>query len=182
MVLICWLPSNGRFWSHCGSALMSAWLNDGVRDVRGDVQEGRLVRLLLDELARLPGQGVDEVVVGARSVTDELAVLVEPVVVLRVRVSPARRAVPLVPTRWDERRVDGLRVPVQVLPEQPGSVAGVVQPRGDRRLLVPVAVELLIAAVGTDVAEHAVLVDVLAAQRRRPRWATERVRHEVVRE
>ena len=31
IVAICGSLSRGRFWSHCGSALMSASLNDGVR-------------------------------------------------------------------------------------------------------------------------------------------------------
>ena len=153
-----------------------------VRDVGRHVQEERFVVLLLDELARLPREDVDEVVLRGRAVPDELAVLVEPVVVLRVRVAAAGRTVPLVPAGRDERRVDGFRIPVQILAEQPRPVAGVVHPRGDRRLLVAVGMELSVPTRRREVAENVVLVHVLAAQDRRTRGATQRVGDEEVRE
>ncbi len=155
-----------------------------VRSVRREVHEDRLARRrrgALDEVHGLAEVDVRPVVGGSAAIRELLAVLVEVVAVLAVRVAPDG-AVPLVPAGRDVERVRRVRIAVQVLAEEGGSVAGPVEERRDRGRLDVLVVRLFEAAGRQRVPEDPGVVRVLAAEDRRPGRAAERERDHVVRE
>src|SRR5919109_4769539 len=85
---------------------------------------------------------------------DRSAVVHRVVVVVAVRVLLERE--PSIPTRRDVRSP----VLVQVLADQPRAIAGVVEPRGERRRVM----ELLESAIGEEIRVHAGGVRVLAGE------------------
>ncbi len=147
-----------------------------------------------DEIRRLAGENVGEVVLGTVSVGNDLSVLVELVVVVfRIPfacISPGARillssgayihpGVPLIPAGRDVGRVIA-GVAVQVLAEQSGPVALFLQANGDGGLLAPLVPELLEAPVWGLVARYAVVVGVEAGEDGRPLGTTQRVADEGV--
>src|SRR3712207_660468 len=73
-----------------------------------------------------------------------------------------------------------VEVVVEVLAEQAGSIAALLQPDSDRALLVPLGAELLEAPVRRRVAPHVMVVSVKAGEDGGPRGATQRVADEGV--
>ncbi len=123
-------------------------------------------RPALDQVDGLVAHHVGDVaVVGARA-----PVVVEARAVVAVGVGD-RRA-PVVPAAHPAR---ARGVGVQRLADEPGAVAGVVQP-GREVLLGVVAGEGLVAAVGPAVVAHAVVLGVLPGEDLRARRAAQRVR------
>src|SRR5690606_34549583 len=100
-------------------------------------------------------------VLGTVTVRDDLPVLVERIVVARMRVAAD---VPFVPS--GRHAVAFWHVAVQVLADHRGTVAGVLQPGGDRRLLEPEKAELLVSAPRRLVADDVGVVGVLAPENR----------------
>ncbi len=116
-----------------------------------------------DEVSRLSGEHVGEVVLGLASVGNHLAVLVDLVV---VRIVFLQLAVPLVPAGRDVGLVVLAGVSVHVLAEVSGPVAALfLQADGDRVLLVPLGDEPLEAPVRRTVAQYAVVVVVEAGEK-----------------
>ena len=107
-----------------------------------------------DEPERLPGQDRRRVVPGTAPVVDETAALVERVPVVALLRHAVHRHPP-VPPGWDAV-VPVERVAVQVLADQGGRVAGVVEPGGERRAIVEARVP-----VRPEVRDHARVVRVL---------------------
>ena len=141
----------------------------------GEPEEERLGqrRPAVDEVDRVPGQHVLLEVVRVAAVLDQGAVHVQRVVVDPVSL---RGRAPLRPAGRHGRVGPVL---VQVLADHPGVIAGVAKPVGQ----VVVAAELLEApkaAVRVPVAEHAVVVHVVAGQEGRARGAAEREVDEAV--
>src|SRR3546814_5849886 len=101
------------------------------------------------------GEHVGQVVLFPVAVADRVAVLVHHVVVVTVA-----GAVPLVPAGWHVA-FRGI-VLVHVLADQPGAVAGSLQPGCDGGLIVAQRAELERAAGGQDVSLYAMVVRVLA--------------------
>ncbi len=128
---------------------------------------------------RAVGEHIRLVVGGEHSVRMPDVVLLDDVVVHRVRRGVAGREPVVVAGR--DLRLGGLggdAVLVQLLADVRGAVARLLEPDAER----VGEVELRVAALGQVVVEHAVVVRVLAAQEGRPRRAAERIRGERVRE
>src|SRR5918997_404667 len=113
------------------------------------------------EVARFFGEDVGEEVLGLAAVGDYLAVLVEPVVVELLSV---QLAVPLVPTRREVAWTLVARITVEVLAEEGGLVAAILQSDGDGVLLVSLGEELFEAPIGGRVSPHVVVVIVEAGE------------------
>ena len=109
-----------------------------------------------------------------RAVVDDVAVLIE-VVVVDVE-GRGVRGVPLGPARWHIARATGIRpaVAAQVLADVPGVIAAVLEPHRQRVRGVQ--------AGERATEQDAMVVGVLARQKRGPGGAAERVVDEVVRE
>src|SRR5215216_1154953 len=143
---------------------------------RGHVSEEGLVfgRRAADEIGGVPREDVGEVVFFLATVGDDLPVLVQLVVVI---LETARLGVPLVPARRDVARVVRT-VAVQVLADQGGPVAVLLQAGGDRVFLQPLIAELLKASYWALVASHVVVVGVEAGEDSSPGGAAYRVAYE----
>ncbi len=157
--------SDSRGPPECGARYATDRKNGSVRD--GEP---------LHRVDRLGRVDVGLVVARGRPVVDELAVLVQRVVVeaVRARVDGAE---PLVPARRNLRRPLP-PVAVQVLADVHRVVPGELQPGGQR-----VRVrrrELLVATLRQRVPHHGVVVAVLPGEERRSRGAAERERDVVV--
>ena len=128
----------------------------------------------LCKIRSLPGEDVGEEVFGLIPVGDLLSVFVDSVV---VELLVVQFAVPFVPARWDVGRVVR-RVPVQVLAEEGGLVAGFLQANGDEVLLVPLGDELLKAPIRRLIAQYVVVVIVQTGEEGSPGGAAHRVADE----
>ena len=123
-----------------------------MRDVGGDVQKERLVRMIgsgiFDKGDRMVGQHIFQVVRVGAAVRNSLSILVQDVVVLRVG-NAAVGADPASPS-WRYIRAARRRtgVTIEVFAEQRSAVTGVFQPGGHRRALQAVAIHLLETAIG----------------------------------
>ena len=159
-----------------GSRGPPAWGARKATERKKGCLAGRVAR---DQVHRSLGVvvGAVEDRVAADAVRPEQPVLVQ-------RVAPEAvgrgvdRAVPLVPAR---RHVGGRRVApvaVQELADVERAIPGALEPERE----VVARVELAVAADGRPVAEHAVVVGVLAGEEGGARRAAERERHEAARE
>src|SRR5262249_56705409 len=84
-----------------------------------------------DEVRRLAREHIGEIVLWLLPVLDQVAILVERVIILTVWV-PRRRAMPIVPAGWHVRRSRSVGVAVQVLAHESRAVPGCLDPRPDR--------------------------------------------------
>src|SRR5215210_2012557 len=119
---------------------------------RGQVQEEGfgIGRRITDVLGRLVGENVGVEVFGLPPMRDHLAVLVGPVIVRPLFI---QLDVPLVPAGRDVGWIL-FAVPVEVLAEQSGSVAALLEEGSDGVLLVSLVAELLKAPVRGYIALH----------------------------
>src|SRR5918997_1919236 len=163
-----------------GSLLLSEGSLVALRGSRGAVWGRRSYigeeRLVLrgrspDEVSRFFGEDVGEEVLFLAAVGDYLAVLVDPVVVELLSV---QLAVPLIPTGRDVGRITGW-IAVEVLAEEGGLVATLLQACSDRILLQPLVAKLLEAPIGGLVALYAAGVGVEAGEDGGPRGAAQRL-------
>src|SRR5215207_9097665 len=163
-----------------GERALVAWrgCRGRVGGRRGNVRkEGLILRSRsANEVGSLPGEDVGKEGFGAATVRDDLAVLVDRVV---VEVLFVYLAVPLVPAGRDVGWV-ARRVAVQVFAHEGGPVTRPLQAGGDRVLLQPLVSELLESAVWGLVTLYLVVVGVETGERGRPRGATQRLAGEGV--
>ena len=143
---------------------------------RGEVEEDRLglSALGLDEAHGLSGFHVGAVVLRVRAVSDHVAVVVHPVVVVTPVLERGQVAVPVVPPRRDVALAGAAGIGVGVLADEGRAVAGALEPGGDGRGLA--RLEGGEAPVGRLVVADAVVVRVLPGQDRGARWGAERLR------
>ena len=109
----------------------------------------------------LRGQHICLVIRGVVAIVHRGAVLIECETV--VQRSLAGDSEPLVPARRDIFPPNISGEAIQILADQRGAVARIVEPRGDRRLFTPQAVERPEPAIRNGIGEQAVVVGVLSA-------------------
>ena len=163
-----------RAWRGQAGELIGITRCRHVRPVRRegrDLQHEGLGRRhrTVDERHRLGREHIGQIVAGLVAVVVDRPVLVEVIVEPGI---PVAADGPFAPAR--RRLVDRL-IAVEVLAEEAGPIAGLLQSHSIGLRLVAVPVERGNAAVIAAVGEHPVVVRILTGQERRSRWAAQRI-------